>query len=137
MVGAIETHLREVVRDLILYHDVDEFWLGEQGTFDSLSLIVMRGLKQEFKWISLCILPAYYPSEAKLDWMYEQGYELIYPEVVDKALPQIAILRRNEYMTQHADYIVCYVKHKSGGAFKAVEQARKNGKKIINLAEYI
>jgi len=58
-------------------------------------------------------------------------------EEVAKAPPQVAILRRNEYIAKNTDYIVCYINHKSGGAYKAVEIARKYDKKIINLAEYI
>ena len=136
MVGQVETHLIEVARNLIL-KDVDEFWLCEQGAFDSLSRLMMKELKKEFDWINLCILPAYYPSNAKLDWMDNNDYELIYPDEVAKAPPQVAILRRNEYIAKNADYIVFYITHKYGGAYKAVEKAKKYGKKIINLAEYI
>lgn len=137
MVGQIENHLSEVVRDLIINHDVNEFWLCEQGSFDCLSRLVMKELKKEFNWINLCILPAYYPSNAKLDWMYDNDYELLYPDEVAKAPPQISILRRNDYIAKNTDYIVCYVKRNSGGAYKAVEKARKRKKKIINLAEFI
>ena len=136
MVGQIETHLIEIARNLIL-NDVDEFWLCEQGSFDCLSRLVMKELKKEFDWINLYILPTYYPSNAKLDWMYDNDYELLYPDEVAKVPPQVAILRRNEYIAKNADYIVCYITHKSGGAYKAVEKAKKYDKKIINLAEYI
>ena len=137
MSNLIENHLSQVVRDLIIYHQAREFWLCEQGTFDCLSRLVMKELKKEFEYINLCIFPAYYPNNAKLDWMYDNDYDLMYPEEMSKAPPQVAILRRNEYIAKNADYIVCYVARKSGGAYKAVEIARKHGKKIINLAEYI
>ena len=133
----IENHLSEVVKNLIIYHDVSEFWLCEQGTFDNLSRIVLKELRKEFDHINLCIFPAYYPSNAKMDWIDDNDYDLMYPEEVAKAPPQVAILRRNEYIAKNADYIVCYIKRKSGGAYKAVEEARRDGKKIINLAEYI
>lgn len=133
----IENHLSEVVKNLIIYHDVSEFWLCEQGTFDNLSRIVLKELRKEFEHINLCILPAYYPSNAKMDWIDDNDYDLMYPEEVAKAPPQVAILKRNEYIAKNADYIVCYIKKKSGGAYKAVEKARKYNKKIINLAEYI
>lgn len=69
--------------------------------------------------------------------MDDNDYDLMYPDEVAKAPPQVAILRRNEYIAKNADYIVCYINRKSGGAYKAVEIARKHDKKIINLAEYI
>ena len=136
MSNSIERHLEEAIRNLIT-QDVNEFWLCEQGSFDCLSRLILKELKKEFDWITLYILPAYYPSDFKLDWMHEQEYELLYPDEVAKSPPQVAILRRNEYIVKNADYIICYINRKSGGAYKAVEKARKYGKKIINLAEYI
>lgn len=83
------------------------------------------------------MLPAYHPSEAKMAWVDAQDYDLIYPDEVANAPAQVAILRRNDYIVKNADYIVCYITHNFGGAYKAVEKARKHKKKIINLAEYI
>ena len=120
-----------------MYRQVRDFWLCEQGSFDCLARIVMKKLKKEFEYINLYIFPAYYPNNAKQDWMYDNDYDLMYPEEMSKVPPQVAILRRNECIAKNADYIVCYVARKSGGAFKAVEKARKYDKKIINLAEYI
>lgn len=135
--SSLEHHLAEVARNLIVYHHVNEFWLCEQGAFDCLARLVMKELKKEFENIILCLFPAYYPNNAKLDWMYDNDYDLMYPDEVAKAPPQVAILRRNEYIAKNTDYIVCYINHKSGGAYKAVEIARKHDKKIINLAKYI
>ena len=134
MVGQIETRLNEAVRDLIL-QNVSEFWLGEQGSFDSLSRLVVKDLRKEFDWINLSIFPAYYPNNFKFDWMYENDYGLMFPEEVAKAPPQVAILCRNEYIAKNADYIICYITRNYGGAYKAVEKARKYGKIIINIAE--
>ena len=136
MSGHIEQHLEEVVRGLIT-QGVDEFWLCEQGAFDCLARLVLKELKKEFKGISLCLLPAYHPTDAKMDWIDEQDYDLIYPDEVANAPAQVAILRRNDYIAKNADYIVCYITHNSGGAYKAVQKAKKYNKKIINLAEYI
>ena len=137
MSSNIERHLEEVIRDLIA-QGVDEFWLCcEQGTFDCMARLTLKELKKEFRGISLCLLPAYHPSDAKMEWVEAQDYDLIYPDEVANAPPQVAILRRNDYITKNADYIVCYITHNSGGAYKAVEKARKHKKKIINLAEYI
>ena len=136
MSNSIERHLEEAIRNLIT-QDVNEFWLCEQGSFDYLSRLILKELKKEFDWINLCILPAYYPNNAKMDWIDGNDYELLYPDEVAKSPPQVAILRRNEYIVKNADYIICYINRKSGGAYKAVEKARKYGKKIINLAEYI
>lgn len=38
-------------------------------------------------------------------------------------------------MVDRADLIICYVENKSGGAYKAMRYAEKQGKRIINLAD--
>ena len=136
MIGPIERHLTEVLRTMIL-KGVNEFWLCEEGTFNCLTRIVAKDLRQEFPWILLRIFPAYYPSYAKMDWFSDNDYDLFYPDEMQKVPPRLAILRRNKYIAQNADYIVCYVKRASGGAFKAMKEAQKYDKKIINLAEYV
>ncbi len=46
-----------------------------------------------------------------------------------------AITIRNQTMVDRPDLIMCGIERKSGGAFKAVEHARKQKKKIINFLE--
>lgn len=136
MSNNIEQQLKVVIRDLIS-QGIDEFWLCEQGTFDCMARLALKELKKGISGISLCLLPAYRPSQAKMEWIDTQGYDVIYPDKVANAPPQVAILRRNDYIAQNADYIVCYITRNSGGAYRAVQTARKYKKKIINLAECI
>ena len=42
---------------------------------------------------------------------------------------------RNRHMVDRADLIVCYIEHNEGGAYQTVQYAKKQDKKIINLAE--
>ena len=46
-----------------------------------------------------------------------------------------AIQIRNRSMMDRADLVICFVNHKSGGAFATLQYAMKPGKTIINLAE--
>lgn len=39
------------------------------------------------------------------------------------------------WMAEQADLILCYIERESGGAYKAVQYAKKLGKEVINLAE--
>ena len=136
MTDRIEKDLTDVIRKLI-FQGVDEFWLGEQGAFDYMSRLVLKNLKKEYRWIAICIFPTRLPSKAKMKWLDEQKYEIIYPEEVAKAPFKVALLRRNQYMVKYADNIVCYITREHGGAYKAVKQAQKMYKNIINLAEDI
>ena len=46
-----------------------------------------------------------------------------------------AILRRNQWMIDHADYLIACVIRDFGGAYAAMQYPAKQRKKILNLAE--
>lgn len=46
-----------------------------------------------------------------------------------------AIQVRNRSMTDRADLVVCCIQHKSGGAYRTIQYAEKQGKEIVNLAD--
>ena len=46
-----------------------------------------------------------------------------------------AIQVRNRNMIDRADLVVCCIQHKSGGAYRTIQYAEKQGKKIVNLAD--
>ena len=131
--------MKEVVRALI-YKVIDEFWVCYEGNFDWISRMVMSRIKEEFQCrIFVCFVCAYNPnkySKTKQEWLSEH-YEIIYTDEMADGPPQFAIKRRNKYIADNVDYIICYIEHNSGGAYKAVKQARKNGKKIINITKII
>ena len=52
-----------------------------------------------------------------------------------EAHPKSAIQVRNRSMIDRSDLVVCCIQHKSGGAYKTIQYAEKQGKKIINLAD--
>lgn len=66
-----------------------------------------------------------------------ENYEVIYPEEAAKGALRFATARRNKFIAENADIVVCYITHHSGGAYQAVKIAEKCGKRIINLAELL
>ncbi len=116
-----------------------EFWCCEQGNFDWISRLVLRRLKQKYQNICLCMVCAYNPdkySRIRQNFLLE-NYEVIYPEEAAKGALRFAIARRNKFIAENADIVVCYITHHSGGAYQAVKIAEKCGKRIINLAELL
>ena len=132
----IENKLEKVVQSLI-EKGFDEFWVCMEGNFDWLSRRVVLRMKEKYPHqINTCYISAYNPakfSKIKRDWI-ERIYELNYPEEAAFGLPKFAIERRNRYIADNADCIVCFVNRLSGGAYRAVARARKKGKTIINIA---
>lgn len=132
----LEQKVESIVVDLI-NNGMDEFWVCNEGNFDWLSRMVMSRVKQEYcHFIAVCYICAYNPdkfSAIKQDNLL-QKYELIYPDEVAKVPKKFAIEKRNQYIVDNADVIVCFVQRKKGGAYRAVHRAEKQRKKIINLA---
>ena len=48
-----------------------------------------------------------------------------------------AIQIRNRSMVDRSDLVICYVKHKSSGAYKTINYAEKQKRNIINIANQI
>lgn len=133
----LENKLKQEVIKLI-EQGYDEFWLCDEGFFDNLSRVVMLELKEIYgSRIYLCYICAYNPNKFSKDKIkhLEARYEIDYPDVVYEGLQKYAIIRRNQYIADNVDAIICYITREYGGAYKAVKRAIKNNKTIINLAD--
>lgn len=134
--NSLTAKLEETLEDLI-NQGVDEFWCCEQGDFDWIARLTILKLKKEFPHIKVCYVLAYRTllnSEISQNYLEDTYDDIIYPEIAEKGHPKFAITRRNRYIVENADIVVCYIVRQSGGAFKAVKIAEKLNKKIINLA---
>ena len=58
----------------------------------------------------------------------------VYPPI-EQVPKRLAILKRNEWMIDNSDVVVAFVKQDFGGAYKALEYARRRKKAIVNIAE--
>ena len=123
----------------LINQGVDVFWCCEQGDFDWMVRSVVLKLKKRFSHIKVCYVlayPTFLRSEISSAYLEETYDEIIYPSIVAEGYPKFAISRRNQYIAEKADVIVCYIKRQSGGAFKAVKTAEKLNKKVINFANF-
>ena len=68
---------------------------------------------------------------------YEDFYDNIeLCEASAKAHPKAAIQIRNRDMIDRSDLVICYIDHKSGGAYQSVKYAGKSGKAVVNVADF-
>lgn len=123
--------IRAAIENLIENEGVYNFYVGNQGRFDSMVLKVLRELSDIYSALRYSVVLAYYPTEKNLGGVRPE--ETLFPETVAKSHPRFAIDKRNRYMIECADYVVAYVS-RLGGAMKYTELAVKKGKKVINLA---
>jgi uncharacterized phage-like protein YoqJ len=119
-----------------LIHDgVDEFYTGGMGDFDYMCESCVRGLKWYYPNIKLYLVSPYLTTRMNGDpEYYRENYDhIIIPDLGDIYFKQ-AITKRNEWLAEECDVILCNV-NRDGGAKRMMNYAEKLNKKIINFSE--
>ncbi len=125
--------LRNTIRRAVNEYGADRFLVGNQGNFDFLAQSVLQTcIKEEFPFLRYNVVLAYMPGTDPKHEPKDSSIT-IYPEGLEKVPPRFAILRRNQWMTDHSDIVICHVTHSWGGAAKAVEYAEKKKKIILPI----
>lgn len=126
----IKSKLKELLIDLITHHNVDMFYVGNQGRFDGIVRGVLRELKKEYPQIDYAVVLAYIPGKQT---EYDDYSDTMLPEGFESVHPRHAISWRNNWMLQQSDYVVAYITHSWGGAAQFAERAKRQEKTVINL----
>ena len=123
--------LLETVIDLVENHGANIFFVGDSRGFDCMVRRILKMLSREYPDIHYSVVLAYMPSEEQDD--YEDYSDTVFPEILDGVHKKYAIEKRNRWMVDISDTVVCYVKNSYGGAYKFSSLAKRKGKNIINL----
>ncbi len=127
----VESILISTLKDLIENKNVKNFYVGNHGNFDLLVRKTLEKLKEQYPDISYYVVLAYLPQ--KKDEYSSLDYSVtIYPDGLEKVPYRSAIIKRNQWMIEHSDIVVVYVRNSLGGAAKFKELAEKKGKMVIN-----
>ena len=130
----VERRLYSILGDLIRKKPFVEIYIGRNGEFDIFAASVVkraqRSLGHENSEMIL-VLPY---TERNIGY-YEQYYDsVMIPECIGRTPPKGAIVKRNRWMVERCDFFICYVNRESGGAYTALQYAKRLGKEICNLA---
>ena len=101
---SIKIKLKEVLIYLITNHDVDMFYVGNQGRFDSIVLSVLRELKKEYPQINYAVVLAYMPGKQT---EYDDYSDTMLPEGIESVHPRYAISWRNNWMLPFYSLPLC------------------------------
>lgn len=63
---------------------------------------------------------------------YNTFDDTLYPEI-EKVPPKFAIIKRNEWMIDKSDFLIAYVEHNWGGAYRTLEYAKRKKKNVRML----
>lgn len=126
LLAAVERHIVE--------YDVTDYVVGRYGSFDCLATQALLKAKQRHPEVRLTLLLAYYdplkPFELPL------GFDdSLYPEGMEQVPRRAAIIRANQYMIRHSDYLIAYDARKIGNTRKLVDYALRRGKKGLIRVE--
>ena len=127
----IEPTLRMTLVDLIENHGATEFYVGNNGNFDTMVHRQLENLSQTYP-ITYNVVLAYLPVKKS---EYDDFTNTLLPEGIETIPKRFAISYRNKWMIQQADVVVTYVTHSFGGAAQFKAMAERQGKTVIELSE--
>ena len=127
--SSIRGVLTAEIERLIDEKGADTFYVGTHGNFDRMAYAALVELRKRYQHIKVYRVLAYMPKSSDADTA-----DTIVPEGIENSHPRYAIIKRNNWMISHSDYVICYVTHPTGGAYQAVERAKKKGKTIIAIS---
>ena len=130
----LEERLYPLLKDLIKTKAFVEIYVGRNGEFDVYSASVVKRVQKAVGKDNnelICVLPY---KEKDIEY-YEKYYDsVMIPESLVSTYPKAAISKRNRWMVEIADLVICYVQREDGGAYTAMKYAERLGKEIINFA---
>ena len=120
----IKSEILKMVDD----NGVKRFLVGNNGRFDAM---VQKALKEISKERDI----EYSIVLSRLDEKAISGEQdkTIYPEGLEYALRRFAITKRNDWLLNNADFLICYYVEYVSRAGKWIEKAKKRGIKVIEL----
>jgi uncharacterized phage-like protein YoqJ len=128
-----EERLLNLIETVACGNQVD-FYLGGYGGFDTFALKCARRYKQCHKNAKLVFVTPYLGKwlDERKDTLKIHYDEIIYPEI-ERVPQKFAIIKRNEWMVEQADYLFAYVATHYGGAYRTLFYAHKRKKSYTNL----
>ena len=116
-----------------------EFLIGWDGSFDLLASAAIKRAINKYAYgnthftLVLQYLKAKYRDNENEFIDYYDEVDVCYESSITH--PKAAIQLRNRSMIDRSDLVVCCVQHNSGGAYRALQYAEKQGKRIINISD--
>lgn len=127
----IKTELYRTVEKLIREHNVTTFYVGTHGKFDYYAYQVLRELEKIHN-IEVLIVLSHLISVPD----YCKGAKTIFPDSVAKSPYKYAIIKRNEYMIEKSQFMICCIDHTFSNTYNFVKKAIRKKLHIINLGKF-
>ena len=138
--AAIEDELEKIIENLLRTKEYVEFLIGRNGDFDRIAASAVRRVTKRLGYDDcalILVLPYPTAEYTKNTEYFHQFYDdvEICPDS-SRGHYKAAIGVRNKSMADRSDTVICYITH-DGGAYNAVEYAKKIFKPVINIADLL
>jgi len=130
-----EQKILSLLREIIGDHHA-ELYLGGYGSFDSFARRCGKKYQVTHPNTKLIFVTPYITTDYKrnhLDYNKDLYDEILYPSLEDKPL-KFAISYRNKWMVEQSDYVIAYITHDWGGAYKTYIHAQRKKKPLFNIS---
>lgn len=128
----IRALIKHTIIEAIEKENITNFYVGHNGSFDKMVYSIFEEICTQYENIDYSVILAYLPIKPETICKYKHT---IYPEGTETVPKKFAISFRNRWMIKNSDMVIAYVKHSFGGAAQFFEYAKKQKKKVINIAE--
>ena len=131
----LRKELDAAIEQAICEYGITTFYVGDRGEFDRQAASAVRAAKHRRSQIKLVLVLPYFTNKLnEYKELYEQAYdEIIIPSELAGVHPKSAITKRNRWMVDRSEVIICYIHRDFGGAFDTVKYAKKKEKIITPL----
>ena len=131
----VEALLLPLLRKLIKEKEFVTFLIGRNGGFDEYTASLIKGVRRQLDENNSELVLVLPYKVANLEY-YEDYYDsIILPASLHGVHPKSAITLKNRWMIDHSDLVVVFVERHKGGAYAAMQYAKKKNKSVINLAQ--
>ncbi len=97
--------LEETIVDLIKNYGVDIFYIGNHYDFDIMMKKLLCSIKHYYPNITYQVIFAYLPGEKEIG-QFMFSVNAFYPNDMEDDFSEKAIIKRNEWMLNNADFVV-------------------------------
>ena len=120
---SVYDRLLTVVEHHISEYGVTDFVVGRYGNFDRLAARAVMEAKQRRSDVTLTLLMPYYRTDAE---PLPDGFDgSLFSDDLETVPKRAAILRANQYMIHHCDYLIAYDAGRIGNTRRLVAEAKK------------